>query len=107
MQGFALVASSNEHGRDACLAKCTACGIPSFNVASTVNQLQCTGCLPGFVLSGGQCIESCPTGTFLNPKDNVTCTGAFLLLAKRLEADQCLQLATRRAAAALVHRHSA
>jgi len=57
----------------ACGAKCTSCEIPNFNVASTVNQLQCTGCLPGFVLSQGKCIESCPSGTFISPKDNLTC----------------------------------
>lgn len=56
------------------LQKCTACSIPNFSVASTIDQTQCSACLPGFVLSGGQCVESCPTGTFLDPKDNVTCS---------------------------------
>ena len=55
-----------------CPSKCTGCKIPGFTVASTVDQLQCTGCLPGFVLSGGKCIDSCPSGTFLDPSDN-TC----------------------------------
>ncbi|KIP07475.1 hypothetical protein PHLGIDRAFT_29978 [Phlebiopsis gigantea 11061_1 CR5-6] len=73
-QGSTLIADNNKHECDSCPAKCTSCKIPNFNVASTVNQLQCTGCLPGFVLSGGQCIESCPSDTFLDPKDNVTCT---------------------------------
>ena len=56
-----------------CPAKCTGCKIPGFNIGSTVNQLQCTGCLPGFVLSQGACVESCPSGTFVDPTDN-TCT---------------------------------
>jgi len=56
----------------ACPSKCTGCGIPGFNVASTVDQLRCTGCLPGFVLSEGKCVESCPSGTFVDPADN-TC----------------------------------
>ena len=58
-----------------CPAKCTSCGIANFNVASTINQLQCKGCLPGFVLSNGTCVESCPSGTFLSLQDNLTCTG--------------------------------
>jgi hypothetical protein len=56
-----------------CPSKCTACSIPNFSVASTVNQLQCTACLPGFVLSNGSCIANCPSGTFLSPDDNQTC----------------------------------
>ncbi|KAJ7700853.1 insulin-like growth factor binding protein [Mycena rosella] len=72
--GSNLIADNNKGKCDTCGAKCTSCEIASFNVASTVNQLKCTGCLKGTVLSGGQCIDSCPTGTFLSPKDNVTCT---------------------------------
>lgn len=74
-QGSALIADNNKHECDSCPAKCTACAIPNFNVASTVDQLQCTGCLPGLVLSKGQCVGSCPLGTFLSPTDNLTCTG--------------------------------
>ena len=55
-----------------CPSKCTGCKIPSFNVASTADQLQCTGCIPGFVLSQGKCVGSCPSGTFLDPTHN-TC----------------------------------
>ena len=73
-QGSNLIADNNKHECDSCPSKCTSCQIPNFNVASTIDQVQCTGCLPGFVLSQGKCVESCPTGTFLNPKDNLTCT---------------------------------
>ncbi|KII89391.1 hypothetical protein PLICRDRAFT_53827 [Plicaturopsis crispa FD-325 SS-3] len=69
-----LIANNDNHECDACGAKCTSCKIPNFNVASTPDQLQCTGCLPGFVLSQGKCVESCPSGTFLSPTDNLTCT---------------------------------
>ncbi|EPS98400.1 hypothetical protein FOMPIDRAFT_1031549 [Fomitopsis schrenkii] len=69
-----MIANNNKHECDSCPAKCTTCGIPNFTTASTLNQAQCTGCLPGFVLSNGSCIESCPSGTFLSPKDNLTCT---------------------------------
>jgi hypothetical protein len=62
-----------------CPAKCTSCGISNFNVASTINELQCKGCLPGFVLFNGSCVESCPSGTFLSPQDNLTCTGKLSL----------------------------
>ncbi|KAJ7778743.1 insulin-like growth factor binding protein [Mycena maculata] len=73
-EGSNLIADNNKGECDACGAKCTTCEIAQFNVASTVDQLKCTGCLTGSVLSAGQCIDSCPTGTFLSPTDNVTCT---------------------------------
>ncbi|KAF8621245.1 hypothetical protein AX15_007955 [Amanita polypyramis BW_CC] len=72
--GSNLIADNNKHECDSCPAKCTSCKIPNFNVASTVNQLQCTGCLPGFFLSEGQCVPECPGGTFVSPQDNLTCT---------------------------------
>ncbi|KAJ7494424.1 insulin-like growth factor binding protein [Mycena galericulata] len=72
--GSNLIADNNKGECDTCGAKCTTCEIAGFNVASTVDQLKCTGCLKGSVLSAGQCIDSCPTGTFLSPTDNVTCT---------------------------------
>lgn len=71
--GTNLIADNNKHECDSCPAKCTSCKIPNFNVASTVNQLQCTGCLPGFFLSKGQCVQKCPDGTFVSPQDNLTC----------------------------------
>ncbi|KAI6123178.1 growth factor receptor domain-containing protein [Pisolithus croceorrhizus] len=73
-QGSSLIANNNKHECDTCGPKCTSCQIPNFNVASTTNQAQCTGCLPGYVLYQGQCIESCPSSTFLSPTDNLTCT---------------------------------
>ncbi|GAW02717.1 tnfr ngfr cysteine-rich region family protein [Lentinula edodes] len=42
-----LIADNNKKECDTCGAKCTSCGISGFTTASTVNQLQCTGCLPG------------------------------------------------------------
>ncbi|KAH7928138.1 growth factor receptor domain-containing protein [Leucogyrophana mollusca] len=73
-QGSNLIANNNKHECDTCGPKCTSCGISNFNVASTIDQAQCTGCLPGYVLSQGKCVESCPSGTFLSPQDNLTCT---------------------------------
>ncbi|SJL15778.1 uncharacterized protein ARMOST_19283 [Armillaria ostoyae] len=73
-EGTNLIADNNKHVCDACGAKCTSCEIQNFSVASTVDELKCTGCIPGSFLSNGQCIDSCPTGTFVSPKDNVTCT---------------------------------
>lgn len=61
--------------RLACGAKCTACQIPNFGVASTVNQKKCTSCLPGSFLSNGTCVGSCPSGTTVSSQDNVTCIG--------------------------------
>ncbi|KAF9264245.1 hypothetical protein L218DRAFT_926619 [Marasmius fiardii PR-910] len=73
-QGTNLIADNNKVSCDTCGAKCTKCQIPNFSVASTVNELQCTGCLPGSFLSQGKCVESCPQGTFVDSKDNMTCT---------------------------------
>ncbi|KAG0706471.1 growth factor receptor domain-containing protein [Suillus ampliporus] len=73
-QGSNLIANNNKHECDTCGPKCTTCQISNFNVASTTNQAQCTGCLPGFYLSQGTCVTSCPSGTFLSPQDNLTCT---------------------------------
>ncbi|KAI9451551.1 hypothetical protein BJY52DRAFT_1205898 [Lactarius psammicola] len=93
--GSSMIANNNKHEcdsehsvvrRSALLA-----GFPNFNVASTVNQLQCKGCLPGFVLSNGLCVESCPSGTFLSPQDNLTCTACSSQCGTCLgAADFCL-----------------
>lgn len=60
-----------------CGSKCTSCQIPNFSVASIMSQVQCTGCLPGYVLSQEACVQSCPSSTFLSPTDNLTCTGSL------------------------------
>ncbi|KAJ3723967.1 insulin-like growth factor binding protein [Lentinula raphanica] len=73
-EGTGLIADNNKKECDACGAKCTSCGISGFTTASTVNQLQCTGCLPGSFLSNGTCVSSCPAGTFISSQDNTTCT---------------------------------
>ncbi|KAL6308652.1 hypothetical protein BKA93DRAFT_523402 [Sparassis latifolia] len=72
--GSNLIANNNKHECDTCPSKCTTCEYTTFNTLSTINQAKCTGCLPGFVLSDGACVESCPTSTFLSPQDNLTCT---------------------------------
>lgn len=72
-EGSTLIANNNKHECDACPSKCTGCKLPNFNVASTIDQLQCTGCLPGSFLSNGKCVESCPTGTFVG-SDGFTCS---------------------------------
>ncbi|PPQ70064.1 hypothetical protein CVT24_003808 [Panaeolus cyanescens] len=68
-----LIADNVKLTCDTCGSKCTSCGIPGFNALSTIDRLQCTGCLPGFVLSEGKCLESCPSGTVVSPQDNLTC----------------------------------
>ncbi|KAF7323850.1 Growth factor receptor domain-containing protein [Mycena kentingensis (nom. inval.)] len=72
--GTALIANNNKGECDSCGAKCTSCKIPNFTTASTINQLQCTGCVTGFFLSNGTCVPQCPSGTFVSPDDNFTCT---------------------------------
>ncbi|KZT59716.1 growth factor receptor domain-containing protein [Calocera cornea HHB12733] len=69
-----LVANNGKSECDTCPPKCTKCGIPGFNVASPFSSVQCSTCLPGYVLSQGQCISQCPAGTFVSPTDNFTCT---------------------------------
>ncbi|KAL5507676.1 hypothetical protein ACEPAH_5294 [Sanghuangporus vaninii] len=59
--GNGFVADNNKKECEACPEKCTACGIDSFSIASTIDQVKCTACLPGSVLSNGQCVENCPT----------------------------------------------
>jgi hypothetical protein len=65
---------ADKYTSSACDAKCTKCSIPNFSQSSTIGRAQCTGCVPGFVLSQGKCVTSCPTGTFVSPQDNLTCT---------------------------------
>ncbi|PPQ73713.1 hypothetical protein CVT26_010844 [Gymnopilus dilepis] len=72
-QGTNLIADNNKHECDSCGASCLKCEIPGFNVASTVDQKKCTQCLPGFFLNNGACVQSCPSGTTISSKDNVTC----------------------------------
>ncbi|KAF6757699.1 TNFR/NGFR cysteine-rich region family protein [Ephemerocybe angulata] len=50
---------------DSCGAKCTSCRIPNFSQASIISARQCTGCIAGFFLSNGECVETCPDGTFV------------------------------------------
>ncbi|KNZ75690.1 Proprotein convertase subtilisin/kexin type 5 [Termitomyces sp. J132] len=71
--GTNMIADNNKVECDACDAKCTSCKIPNFTSISTANLVQCTGCLPGFFLSNGSCVESCPSGTFVSPQDHLTC----------------------------------
>lgn len=86
-----MIANNNKQECDTCGAKCTACEIPNFSVASIFAQLQCTGCLPGFFLSQGNCVGSCPSGTFLSPQDNLTCTACSSSCGTCLgSADFCL-----------------
>ncbi|KAF9036834.1 insulin-like growth factor binding protein [Panaeolus papilionaceus] len=69
-----LIADNVKLTCDTCGAKCTSCQIPGFNSLSTIDQLQCTGCLPGLVLSEGKCVESCPAGSVVSARDGLTCT---------------------------------
>ncbi|THV06947.1 hypothetical protein K435DRAFT_772951 [Dendrothele bispora CBS 962.96] len=68
--GSSLIADNNKHECDTCGPKCMSCKIPNFTTASTVNELQCTGCLPGSFLSNGSCVDNCPSGTFLSTDSN-------------------------------------
>ncbi|KIJ32416.1 hypothetical protein M422DRAFT_35819 [Sphaerobolus stellatus SS14] len=71
--GTKLFANTLKKECDSCPAKCTSCNIPNFTGASTPDTVQCTGCLPGFFLSKGQCIPECPSGTFI-ASDGFTCS---------------------------------
>ena len=70
--GSNLIADNLKRKCDSCGAKCTSCRIPNFTAASTIEQRQCTACIPGFFLSNGECVESCPDGTFVD-SDLRTC----------------------------------
>ncbi|KZV89047.1 growth factor receptor domain-containing protein [Exidia glandulosa HHB12029] len=71
--GSALVANNNKNLCDACPSRCASCGIPGFNVASTIDQVQCSKCLPGSYLTDGKCVDACPAGTLVSPDDGFTC----------------------------------
>ncbi|KAH7107233.1 growth factor receptor domain-containing protein [Auriculariales sp. MPI-PUGE-AT-0066] len=70
--GSKRVANNAKNTCDACTTGCAECGIPNFASTSTFDQLQCTKCLPGSILSDGKCVETCPTGTFISA-DGSTC----------------------------------
>lgn len=70
--GTGLVVDNSKGKCDACPKNCTSCSIPNFSVISTFNTVQCTACLPGFVLSAGQCVSQCPAGQFVG-SDGVSC----------------------------------
>ncbi|EGN96298.1 hypothetical protein SERLA73DRAFT_94428 [Serpula lacrymans var. lacrymans S7.3] len=98
-QGSSLIGNNDKHECDTCGPKCTSCQISNFNVGSTIDQAQCTGCLPGFVLSQGKCVESCPSGAFLSPQDNLTCTACSSSCSTCLgSADFCLTCANKQLA---------
>lgn len=84
-----------------CPAKCTTCNIPNFSAASTFGQIQCTGCIPGSVLSQGKCVAQCPSGTFL-ASDNLTCTREFNPGLFVINTKFCWQHVTPRARAVSV-----
>ena len=97
-----------EFSRPACGAKCTKCRISNFTVASTVNQKQCTECLPGFFLNKGTCIETCPSGTTVSAQDGRTCICKTLAsVIKAFNNTPHFQRVTLLAAPALEHRHFA
>ncbi|KAG9019589.1 hypothetical protein FRB90_000053 [Tulasnella sp. 427] len=77
--GTGLVVDNSKGKCDACPQNCSSCSIPNFSVVSTFSSLQCTACLPGFVLSGGQCVSQCPAGQFVG-SDGVSCQGGFPML---------------------------
>ncbi|EKM83166.1 hypothetical protein AGABI1DRAFT_69401 [Agaricus bisporus var. burnettii JB137-S8] len=90
-----MIANNIKSECDACPSKCTSCAYSSFSVASTINQSQCTGCLPGFFLSQGKCVESCPAGTFLSPQDNLNCIPCDSSCGTCIDsADFCLTCST-------------
>jgi hypothetical protein len=70
-------------GCGAVTPNCASCKIPNYNVASTIKDAQCTGCLPGHFLVNGTCSRTCPAGSFLLQNNNSTsCTSIpFVIFA--------------------------
>ncbi|KAF9514425.1 hypothetical protein BS47DRAFT_869237 [Hydnum rufescens UP504] len=52
---------------DTCPSTCTSCQIPAFSITSLISQAQCTACLPGYVLSGGNAYRSALLGPLWIP----------------------------------------
>lgn len=64
--GSVRIADNVKNICDSCGAKCTACRISNFTEASTIDTRQCTECIPGSFLLGGECVDACPDGTFIS-----------------------------------------
>ncbi|CAG8468391.1 4547_t:CDS:2, partial [Scutellospora calospora] len=58
---------------DACPSACLDCSLTNPDISSPTNSVQCSKCLPGFVLDNGNCVKTCSSGKFVNPSDNLTC----------------------------------
>ncbi|CAG8776980.1 7236_t:CDS:2, partial [Dentiscutata heterogama] len=59
-----------------CPSACLDCSLK--NPADLTNPsgnggVQCSSCLPGFVLDNGNCVKTCPPGKVVNPNDNLNC----------------------------------
>jgi hypothetical protein len=81
-----------------CGAKCAECKIPNFGPQSTMDEIQCTRCLPGSFLFEGKCVASCSTGT--SPSQDNTCTSkksSFFPLQLTQLAQRLVQIVPRRA----------
>ncbi len=59
---------------EACPSSCLDCLVPNFNILSTSGDIQCTKCMPGFVLDNGRCVEKCSEGKYADQTDYV-CKG--------------------------------
>ncbi|GBB91359.1 hypothetical protein RclHR1_01860013 [Rhizophagus clarus] len=65
-----FIADNSQNICQPCPSTCLDCIIPNFNTSSTIDNLQCTQCIPGYFLNGGECVKDCPTGKFANFTDN-------------------------------------
>jgi hypothetical protein len=64
---------------EACPSSCIDCNIPNFTESSTVQNMICTECMPGFSLDkdNGKCVENCGEGRYTN--ENFECQGMNLM----------------------------
>ncbi|CAI2169143.1 15334_t:CDS:2 [Funneliformis geosporum] len=76
----AFIVDNAKQSCEPCPSSCFDCSIPGFNASSTIEDLQCTRCMPGFFLESGECVEFCPENKFADKTDlickvlNSTCT---------------------------------